>query len=35
METLWKVKQRNDLCDIKKGSKLALKKKKIIGFKFS
>ena len=33
METLWKVKQRNVLCD-KKKFKLALKKKKIFGFKF-
>ena len=33
METLWKVRQRNVLCDNKKNFKLALKKKKIIGFK--
>ena len=33
METLWKVRQRNVLCDKKKSFKLALEKKKIIGFK--
>ena len=33
METLWKVRQRNVLCNKKKSFKLASKKKKIIGFK--
>ena len=33
METLWKVRQRNILCDKKKSFKLALEKNKIIGFK--
>ena len=33
METLWKVRQRNVLCD-EKIFKLALKKKKIVGLNF-